>query len=38
MNGSSGLGYIAGAYITEAFGGEWRWSLRVRIGAYVDDE
>lgn len=35
---SSGLGYIAGAYITEAFGGEWRWSLRVRSDASVDND
>lgn len=35
---SSGLGYIAGAYITQAFGGEWRWALRVRTGVCIDDD
>jgi hypothetical protein len=27
----SGLGYIAGSFISKAFDGEWRWALRVKI-------
>jgi hypothetical protein len=32
---SSGLGYILGAYATKAFGGDWRWALRVEIHLFI---